>query len=84
MESKEKSFDESIRKELEEAKAHIKELQKKIALLEDRVPHKYPEVKYLGYKDRKRILVGHDYLIRSNHTKTYAVLCMTGNTGPLV
>lgn len=47
----------SVRLELLEAKAKIEELEKKIARLEGRVPEKYPDVKYLGYKDRKRILV---------------------------
>lgn len=35
----------------------IKELEFKIQLLEDRIPKKYPDVTYLNYKNRKRILV---------------------------
>ncbi|XP_028036877.1 UDP-glucuronic acid decarboxylase 1 [Bombyx mandarina] len=43
--------------ELAEAKNRIQELEKKIAILEGRMPQKYPEVKFLGYKERRRILV---------------------------
>lgn len=43
--------------ELNEAKKRIDILEKKIAFFEGRVPVKYPNVNYLGYKDRKRILV---------------------------
>lgn len=49
--------DESTKRELQEAKNRILELEKKIAILEGRVPQKYPDVKFLGYKERKRILV---------------------------
>lgn len=51
------SIDDSTKRELLEAKSRIDQLEKKIAILEGRVPQKYPEVKFLGYKERKRILV---------------------------
>lgn len=47
----------STKRELQEAKAKIELLEKKLAILEGRIPQKYPDVKYLGYKERKRILV---------------------------
>lgn len=47
----------STKKELQETKAKLAELEKKIAILEGRVPEKYPNVKFLGVKERKRILV---------------------------
>lgn len=47
----------STKRELMEAKARIEQLEKKIAVLEGRIPQKYPEVEYLGFKERKRILV---------------------------
>lgn len=49
--------DDKTKQELKEAKARIEQLEKKIAILEGRIPQKYPDVKYLGYKERKRILV---------------------------
>lgn len=49
--------DDNSKQELQEAKARIEILEKKLAILEGRIPQKYPEVKYLGYKERKRILV---------------------------
>lgn len=49
--------DDITKRELKEAKSRIEELEKKIAILEGRVPQKYPDVKFLGYKERKRILV---------------------------
>lgn len=49
--------DDNSKQELQEAKARIEVLEKKLAILEGRIPQKYPEVKYLGYKERKRILV---------------------------
>lgn len=52
-----KSKDDDTKQELLEAKSRIEQLEKKIAILEGRMPQKYPEVKYLGYKERKRILV---------------------------
>lgn len=44
-------------KELQETKAKLAELERKIAILEGRIPEKYPNVKFLGFKERKRILV---------------------------
>ncbi|XP_063373584.1 UDP-glucuronic acid decarboxylase 1 [Cydia amplana] len=49
--------EDSTKRQLQEAQARIEQLEKKIAILEGRVPQKYPEVKYLGYKERRRILV---------------------------
>lgn len=57
MEVETNNADDSTKRELQEAKARIEQLEKKIAFLEGRIPQKYPEVKYLGYKERKRILV---------------------------
>lgn len=57
--------DDSSKRELQEAKARIEQLEKKIAILEGRIPQKYPEVKYLGYKERKRILVGFSFLLHN-------------------
>lgn len=51
------NLDEQTRQELQEAKSRIELLEKKIAVLEGRMPQKYPEVEYLGHKERKRILV---------------------------
>lgn len=47
----------NAKRELQEAKARLAQLEKKIAILEGRIPQKYPDVKYLGHKERKRILV---------------------------
>lgn len=48
-------------KNLEEAKSKIRELEEKLkfieAKLENRIPKSYPTVKFLNYKNRKRILV---------------------------
>lgn len=44
--------------DLAEAKRKIAELETKLQSLETRIPKKYPDVKYLNYKSRKRILVG--------------------------
>ncbi|KAI8429945.1 hypothetical protein MSG28_000410 [Choristoneura fumiferana] len=57
--------DDSSKRELQEAKARIEQLEKKIAILEGRIPQKYPEVKYLGYKERKRILADEIYHLAS-------------------
>lgn len=51
------SDEENTKRALLEAKTRIEQLEKKIAILEGRVPQKYPDVKFLGYKERKRILV---------------------------
>jgi len=42
---------------LQEAQNKIKELEKKVKELEKRIPQRYPDVKYLNYRSRKRILV---------------------------
>lgn len=58
MEEKKVDVDsEDTKRELKEARSRIDQLEKKIAILEGRVPQKYPDVKFLGYKERKRILV---------------------------
>jgi predicted Holliday junction resolvase-like endonuclease len=43
--------------QLQEAQKKIKELEKRIGDLEKRIPQRYPDVKYLNYRSRKRILV---------------------------
>ena len=43
--------------DLQEAQKRIRELEKKIKDLEKRIPQRYPDVKYLNYRSRKRILV---------------------------
>lgn len=53
---------ESTKQELQDAKARLELLEQKLAVLEGRIPQKYPDVEYLGYKDRKRILVCINYL----------------------
>ncbi|XP_066975809.1 UDP-glucuronic acid decarboxylase 1 [Macrobrachium rosenbergii] len=42
---------------LVEAASRIKELEERLREIEFRIPKKYPEVKFLTYKDRKRILI---------------------------
>jgi hypothetical protein len=42
---------------LQEAQKKIKELEKRVKDLEKRIPQRYPDVKYLNYRSRKRILV---------------------------
>ena len=42
---------------LYEAKRRIRELEEKLASLEFRIPKKFPDVKFLNYRSRKRILV---------------------------
>ena len=42
---------------LQEASDRIQELEKKILALESQVPKSYPDVKFLNYLSRKRILV---------------------------
>jgi hypothetical protein len=42
---------------LQETQKKIKELEKKIKDLEKRIPQRYPDVRYLNYRSRKRILV---------------------------
>ncbi|CAD7092465.1 unnamed protein product [Hermetia illucens] len=48
---------EQQRKELAEAKAKIREIEAKLGRLEANVPRKYPDVRFLNYKNRKRILI---------------------------
>lgn len=43
--------------ELEDAKGRLRLLEIKIQMLENRISKKYPEVNFLNYKNRKRILV---------------------------
>lgn len=43
--------------ELDEAKSRIMELESRIKEMESRIPRKYPDVTFLNYKNRKRILV---------------------------
>lgn len=45
--------------ELMVAKEKIKALESRIAELENRLPKKYEQVKFLNYQNRKRILVSH-------------------------
>lgn len=52
----------SLKQKLIEAKERIEELERKIAILDGRIPQKYPDVKYLGHKERKRVLVSYLYL----------------------
>lgn len=44
-------------RELLEAQIRIAELERKLVALAERIPQKYPEVTYLNYKNRKRVLV---------------------------
>lgn len=45
--------------ELHEAKQRLKLLEMKIQTLESRISKTYPDVTFLNYKNRKRILVSH-------------------------
>lgn len=42
---------------LDEAALRIQELEDRLKEIEYRIPKKYPEIKFLTYKDRKRILI---------------------------
>ncbi|XP_058129894.1 UDP-glucuronic acid decarboxylase 1 [Anopheles ziemanni] len=74
--------------ELYEAKRQILELQRKIQELEGRIPRKYPDVTFLNYKNRKRILItggagfvgSHlvDYLMMQGHEVIVADNFFTG------
>lgn len=74
--------------ELQIAQSKINELEYKIQQLEDRIPRKYPDVTYLNYKNRKRILVtggagfvgSHlvDYLMMQGHEIIVADNFFTG------
>ncbi|XP_046393241.1 UDP-glucuronic acid decarboxylase 1 [Ischnura elegans] len=43
--------------DVDEARKRIRELEGKLRELEARIPNKFPDVKFLGYRSRKRILV---------------------------
>uniref|UniRef100_A0A1L8E1X4 UDP-glucuronic acid decarboxylase 1 n=1 Tax=Nyssomyia neivai TaxID=330878 RepID=A0A1L8E1X4_9DIPT len=49
--------DDNVAVELDRARRRMAQLEKKIQELEARIPIKYPDVKYLNYKNRRRILV---------------------------
>lgn len=63
MNSQESTSHDGTKKELQETKAKLAELEKKIAILEGRIPEKYPNVKFLGVKERKRIIVSTNCLL---------------------
>uniref|UniRef100_A0A182XX25 UDP-glucuronic acid decarboxylase 1 n=2 Tax=Anopheles stephensi TaxID=30069 RepID=A0A182XX25_ANOST len=79
---------ESRLNELHEAKRQILELERKIQELEGRIPRKYPDVTFLNYKNRKRILItggagfvgSHlvDYLMMQGHEVIVADNFFTG------
>uniref|UniRef100_A0A2M4AI85 UDP-glucuronic acid decarboxylase 1 n=2 Tax=Anopheles triannulatus TaxID=58253 RepID=A0A2M4AI85_9DIPT len=79
---------ESRMNELHEAKRQILELERKIQELEGRIPRKYPDVTFLNYKNRKRILItggagfvgSHlvDYLMMQGHEVIVADNFFTG------
>ncbi|XP_058059027.1 UDP-glucuronic acid decarboxylase 1 isoform X1 [Anopheles bellator] len=79
---------ESRLNELHEAKRQILELERKIQELEGRIPRKYPDVTFLNYKNRKRILItggagfvgSHlvDYLMMQGHELIVADNFFTG------
>ncbi|KAF2886461.1 hypothetical protein ILUMI_19714 [Ignelater luminosus] len=46
-----------LKNDLQEAATKIQELEEKLEILETRIPKKYPEVKFLNYLKKKRILV---------------------------
>ncbi|KXJ69114.1 hypothetical protein RP20_CCG000070 [Aedes albopictus] len=74
--------------ELHEAKKQILQLERKIQELEGRIPRKYPDVTFLNYKNRKRILItggagfvgSHlvDYLMMQGHEVIVADNFFTG------
>lgn len=68
--------DDSTKQELLEAKSRIDQLEKKIAILEGRVPQKYPEVKFLGYKERKRILVRLLFILTHRNNFSFILITM--------
>ncbi|XP_059619001.1 UDP-glucuronic acid decarboxylase 1 [Phlebotomus argentipes] len=47
----------SLTRQLEATRRRVAQLERKILDLETRIPIKYPDVKYLNYKNRRRILV---------------------------
>lgn len=48
----------TLKEDLEAASLRLTELEEKLFSLEAKVPKKYPEVKFLNYVAKKRILVG--------------------------
>ncbi|XP_068086517.1 UDP-glucuronic acid decarboxylase 1 [Anabrus simplex] len=44
-------------RDLQEAQKRIQELESKLRRLESRIPQRYPDVKFLNYRARKRILI---------------------------
>lgn len=56
--NKQKSFGDDNINDLNEAKSKIKMLETKLKQLEARVSKKFPDVHFLNYRARKRILVG--------------------------
>lgn len=79
---------EQQQRELAEAKARIREIEAKLKQLESNIPHKYPDVRFLNYKSRKRILItggagfvgSHlvDYLMMKGHEIIIADNFFTG------
>lgn len=53
----EESFCRNPKQEINSCNLRVEELEARIRNLEAVSPKKYPEVKFLTYKDRKRILV---------------------------
>lgn len=49
--------DDRLLKDLAEAKERISRLEKKVALVENRTPKRYPFVNFLNHRAKKRILV---------------------------
>uniref|UniRef100_A0A6B2E7H0 UDP-glucuronic acid decarboxylase 1 n=1 Tax=Phlebotomus kandelakii TaxID=1109342 RepID=A0A6B2E7H0_9DIPT len=47
----------AVARELEATRTRVAQLERKLLDLETRIPIKYPDVKYLNYKNRRRILV---------------------------
>ncbi|KAK4875601.1 hypothetical protein RN001_012023 [Aquatica leii] len=47
----------SLKKDLEDAEARVAHLEQKVTVLESQIPKKYPDVKFLNYKRKKKILV---------------------------
>lgn len=45
--------------ELNDARHRLRKLEMKIQMLENRIGKRYPDVSFLNYKNRKRILVKH-------------------------
>lgn len=56
------SYDHVEINNLLDAKRRIRELEDKLSSLEFRIPKKFPDVKFLNYHSRRRILVS-DYVL---------------------